>query len=85
MSSQFDYRDDYYFVQIGDVEINIRAYSKNELSLWIYEYSSDEELVDAYYKDIEHLQKVINEIIGVEVILPKIEDLLKVTNGEKDV
>ena len=83
MNNLWDYRDDYYFMQIGDVEINIRAYSKNELSHWIYEYSSDEELVDAYYKDIERLQEVINEIIGVEVILPKIEDLLKVTNGEK--
>ena len=85
MNNLWDYRDDYYFMQIGDVEINIRAYSKNELSLWIYEYSSDEELVDADYKSLEQIQKVINEIIGVEVILPKIEDLLKVTKGEKDV
>ena len=81
----WDYRDDYYFMQIGDTEINIRAYSKTELSLWIYEYSSDEELVDADYKSLEQMQIVIKEIIGVEVILPKIEDLLKVTKGDKDV
>jgi len=85
MSSQWDYRDDYYFIQIGDIEINVRAYSKNELSLWMYEYSSDEELVDADYKSLEELQIVISEMVGLEIVLPKIESLLKITKGKKDV
>ena len=83
MNNLWDYRDDYYFLQIGDTEINVRAYSRNELSLWIYEYSSDEELVDADYKSLKQIQTVIKEIIGVEVILPKLEDLLKITNKEE--
>ena len=83
MNNLWDYRDDYYFLQIGDTEINVRAYSQNELSLWIYEYSSDEELVDADYKSLKQIQTVIKEIIGVEVILPKLEDLLKITNKEE--
>ena len=78
MSSQWDYRDDYYFTQIGSMEINIRAYSKNELSLWMYEYSSDEELVDANYKSIEHLQTAVDEIVGMKIIIPTLTDLLKI-------
>jgi len=81
----WDYRDDYYFATIGDIEINIRAYSESEFSLWIYEYSSDEELVDAYYKDMHDLEKELNETIGAKVIVPTVESLLKVTRGERNV
>ena len=70
-------------IQIG--EINIRAYSKSELSLWMYKYDSDEELVDGYYKDMQELKNMINEVIGAKVILPTLESLLKITRGEKDV
>ena len=83
MSSQWDYRDDYYFTQIGSMEINIRAYSKNELSLWMYEYSSDEELVDADCKSLLQLQEMIKEVVGAKIITPTLESLLKVTNGEE--
>jgi len=83
LSPVWDYRDDYYFVHIGEIEINIRAYSINELSLWMYKYDSDEELVDAYYKDMQKLKNMINEIIGAKVIVPSIESLLKITRGDR--
>ena len=85
VSPIWDYRDDYYFTQIGEMEINIRAYSKNELSLWMYEYSSDEELVDADCKSLLELQEMIKEVVGAKIITPTLENLLKVTKGLKDV
>ena len=66
VSPLWDYRDDYYFTQIGDIEINVRAYSKNELSLWMYEYSSDEELVDAACKSLLKLQEMINYTLSLK-------------------
>ena len=83
LSPVWDYRDEYYFTQIGEIEINIRAYSESELSLWMYKHDSDEELVDAYYKDMQELKNTINETIGVKVILPTLESLLQVTKGIK--
>ena len=82
LSPMWDYRDDYYFVQIEDIEINIRAYSESEFTLWAYDYKKDEELIDAYYKNMQDLKKSINDLIGARVVVPTLESLLQVTRGE---
>ncbi|QSZ41216.1 hypothetical protein GJV85_03505 [Sulfurimonas aquatica] len=78
----WDSRNDYSFATEEDIEINIRAYSESSLHLWMYDNHKDEELVDSMYKNISDLQKRLNEELGAEVTLPKIEDLLKATRGE---
>ncbi|QOY50919.1 hypothetical protein [Candidatus Sulfurimonas baltica] len=79
----WDYEDDYYFTFVGYIEINIRAYSENNLHLWMYEHGGDKEIADDDFSSLALLQLRINEILGAEVTLPKIEDLLKL--GEKNV
>jgi len=83
LSPVWDYRDEYYFVQIENIEINISAYSESELTLWAYDYKEDEELIDAYYENMQDLKKSINDLIGARVIVPTLESLLEVTKGEK--
>lgn len=78
----WDSRDDYSFATEGDIEINVRAYSESSLHLWMYNNELDDECVDSMYKNISDLQKKLNEEVGAEVTLPKIEDLLKATRGE---
>ena len=85
ISPVWDYRDDYYFACIDDIEINIRAYSQREVTLWMYCYSDDEELVDAYYKSMQELKNTIDKVLGADVIVPSIEKILKVTKGYKNV
>lgn len=81
----WDSRDDYSFATEEDIEINIRAYNEGNYHLWIYNNKLDDECVDSMYVSISDLQEKINEVLGAKVTLPKIEDLLKVTRGEKNV
>ena len=81
----WDARDDYFACVENNIEINVRAYSESSLHLWLYNNGTDSELADSMYKNILDLQKELNEILGAKVTLPKLEDLLKVTKGEKDV
>lgn len=80
----WDYEDDYYFTFVGYVEVNIRAYRENNLHLWMYEHGRDKEIVDAYYASLALLQKKINEVLGAEITLPTIEDLLKIKGLENE-
>ncbi len=79
----WDYIDDYAFSVVNEIEINIRAYNESDLHLWAFNHKVEEELVDDDYSSLSLLQIKINEILGAEVILPKIEDLLKITRNEK--
>ena len=81
----WDASDDYYGCIENNIEINVRAYSESSLHLWMYDNQEDSELVDSMYKNISDLQIELNEILGAKVTLPKLEDLLKVTKGYKNV
>ena len=75
----WDYRDDYYFCDIDDVEVNIRAYSESSFHLWMYDNKNDDEMVDTMYSSYKELQKRMNEVVQTSVVYPALEDLLKVT------
>jgi hypothetical protein len=73
----WDYTDDYYFAYIDDIEINIRI-CENEIGIWIYNYSTDNEILDDYYKSLEELKMILNDILKEDINLPSIEQLQKI-------
>ena len=74
----WDYQDDYYFTNIDDIEINIRAYSKNSISAWVYDYNIDKEILDNDYKSISELKSILTGILHIDTNLPTVEQLLKI-------
>lgn len=84
INTTWDYQDDYYFTHIGNIEINIRAYSESDFHLWMYEHEVDKEIVDEDYTSLDALEDALKSLMRVEVILPDIEDLLKITRIENE-
>jgi len=41
---KYDTQDDYYYTVINNIEINIRGYKKDRISLWIYDHNTEIEL-----------------------------------------
>ena len=45
----WDYTDDYYFTHIEDIEINIRVYEDDTVSVWVFDNKKDVELLEGEY------------------------------------
>ena len=74
----WDYQDDYYYVDLGNIEINIRAYNIDKLSMWIYNHNINKELVDDDYSSIQEVEEKIKKVFGFGINLPSIKQLLKI-------
>ena len=79
----WDYQDDYYYVNLGNIEINIRAYTVHELSMWIYHHNINKELVDEDYSSIKKIEEKIKEVFGFGINLPSVEQLLNIKGDTK--
>ena len=74
---QYEITDDYYFTIINDIELNIRAYNKTCISIWIYNHKTDEEIIDEEYSSLKEIQEVLKTKLQLDIELPSIEELLK--------
>ncbi len=79
----WDHMDDYYHVVVQDIEINIRAYSESSFHLWMYDNKKDDEVIDTMFTSYDELKSTMNGLLHSSVTYPKIEDLLKITQGKK--
>ena len=74
----WDYKDDYYFAQIDDIEINIRMFESDVIGVWIYNHTKDKEILDEDYKNLEELKTILRDIFKTDISLPSIEQLKKI-------
>ena len=74
----WDYKDDYYYTNINDIEINIRIFEDNSYSIWIYDYIKDEEIIDKDYKNIYEVKAVLKDVFKRDISIPSINKLKKI-------
>ena len=74
----WDYKDDYYFTNINDIEINIRIFEDDSYSIWIYDYIKDEEIIDKDYKNIYEVKAVLKDVFKMDISIPSISKLKKI-------
>ena len=74
----WDYKDDYYFTNINDIEINIRIFEDDSYSIWIYDYIKDEEIIDKDYKNINEVKAVLKDVFKMDISIPSISKLKKI-------
>ncbi|MEA2019047.1 MAG: hypothetical protein U9N59_11420, partial [Campylobacterota bacterium] len=75
----WDYTDDYYYTQIDDIEINLRVYPNNTISVWIYNHTNDTELLDTEYKNIADLKLAFKNIFKQNINIPNLTDIKTIT------
>jgi len=74
----WDYKDDYYYTNINDIEINIRIFEDDSYSIWIYNYIKDEEIIDKDYKNINEVKVVLKDVFKMDISIPSISKLKKI-------
>jgi len=74
---KYDTQDDYYYTVINNIEINIRGYKKDRISLWIYDHNTEIELDDNEYKSLHEIQNKIKTLTNIDNDLPTINQLLE--------
>ena len=81
----WDYSDDYYYTVINNNEINIRAYDKELISLWIYNNTNNQEIFDDDLSSIQETTTTINTHLQVELTkLPTKDQLLQLQKGKNN-
>jgi len=79
----WDYKDDYYFANIDDKEINIRIFEDDSIGIWIYDSTLDEEIIDDDLQNMEKIQDVLKDIFKENITVPSIEQLKKIRTKEE--
>ena len=74
----WDYKDDYYYTNINNIEINIRIFEDDSYSIWIYNYIKDEEIIDKDYKNINEVKVVLKDVFKMDISIPSISKLKKI-------
>ncbi len=77
---KWDTQDDYYFTVINNIEINIRAYNKHTISIWIYDHDNNLEMIDDELSSLQEIQIVLNKNLHLQLQqddLPTINQLLQ--------
>ncbi|MEA3352416.1 MAG: hypothetical protein U9Q33_01170 [Campylobacterota bacterium] len=77
----WDIQDDYYFIVINNIEINLRAYDNNSILLWLYDYDNNQEIIDDEFTSLEEITKTIQKHLKIDINLPTLEQLLKLQQG----
>ena len=77
----WDYTDDYYFTHIEDIEINIRVYEDDTISVWVFDNKKDVELLEDVFKSVKKLKDKLKDIFQADILLPSLVDIKKVTLG----
>ena len=77
----WDYIDDYYFTHVDDIEINIRVYEDDTISVWVFDNKKDVELLEDDFRSVKKLENKLNDIFQSDILLPSLKDIKKVTLG----
>ena len=77
----WDNKDDYYYVHIDELEINLHIYTDGTISLWLYNHNKDTELLDEEYKDIDDIKSVLKNVLDSNIDIDRLMNL-KIITGE---
>jgi hypothetical protein len=77
MNVTWDYKDDYYIVEINDIEINIRTY-KSTILVWLYDHTKEIEILDEEYNSLEDIKIKLRGIFDFDIKLPNIIELQRI-------
>ena len=74
---KYDTQDDYYITVINNIELNIRAYNNQCISLWIYDHNKNTEIIDDELSSLEEIKQVLKAKLQLDIELPTLKQLLR--------
>ena len=77
MITTWDYKDDYYIVEVNNIEINIRTY-KGSVLVWIYDHTKDIKILDEQYENLDEVKTKLKTIFDFDIAVPNIIELKRI-------
>ena len=81
--TNYETQDDYYTTVINNIEINIRAYNKTCIHLWINDHNINTEIIDDELSSLKEIKLVLKKNLQLNINLPTLEELLKLQQQYK--
>ena len=77
MNRTLDFKDDYYVIEVNNIEINIRTF-KGSILVWLYDHIKDIEILDEEYKNLDEVKIKLKGILNYDIPLPNIIELKRI-------
>jgi len=81
--TNYDTQDDYYYTVINNLELNLRAYNTQCISLWIYDHNTNREIIDDELSSLKEIKLVLQKNLQLYINLPSIKQLLELQHSYK--